>query len=224
MRIYKTSKTVLSVSNNIDKFLPGITANTLDAPHNAFLSIHGRIVATFDQVRVSEDQMLLCVEKEFVEDLLNHVQRYLMLSGSTIEETDYAAYFDLDNEHSIGEDEFCIAQPEGKLVISQNNLEATVSDAEFISFRLDHNLPQQGLDYRNEMVLNVSVERFTSFTKGCYLGQEAVSKVYNRSKPTWRLEVKYADECSEEEVSKMTSRSVDPANNRERGFVFIKNE
>ena len=218
MRIYKTTKTVLSVSSNIEKFLPGITSNTLEAPANAFLNIHGRIVATFDQVRIAEDQLLICVESAYVEDLQAHVRKYLILSGSTMETTDYVAYFDLDNEYSIAEDEYCIEQSGGKLIISQKAIESNVSDEEFTGFRLDHNLAQQGLDYTNEMILNVSIDQFTSFTKGCYLGQEPVSKVYNRSKPSWRLEVKEVSECSAEELKKMTSQV------GARGFVFVKNE
>ena len=51
MRLHQLNKAVLSVKNNAAKFLNGITSNTLDQPRNAFLDLHGKIVAVFDQVK-----------------------------------------------------------------------------------------------------------------------------------------------------------------------------
>jgi folate-binding Fe-S cluster repair protein YgfZ len=74
-------------------------------------------------------------------------------------------------------------------------------------------------------LLNVSErEDLVSFTKGCFLGQEPISKVHNRSKPTWKLVVKSAEDCPPEERSKMTSQAIDPQTKKTRGFVFVKNE
>ena len=39
MPIYKLDKIVVSVRGSAEKFLSGLTSNTLDAPHNAFLNM-----------------------------------------------------------------------------------------------------------------------------------------------------------------------------------------
>ena len=91
-------------------------------------------------------------------------------------------------------------------------------------FRVVNHIPVQGIDYRDEFLLNISDEEFVSYAKGCFLGQEPISKVHNRSKPTWKLVVRYQDECTEEERQKMTSVVVDPATRRTMGFVFVRNE
>lgn len=218
MRIYKTTKQVLSFTNHLDKFFPGITSNTLTAPYNAFLNIHGRVVAVFDQVRIDDERMLICIEPAFKDELFAHIQKYVMLSGVDVQMTDYDVYFDLDTSYTPADDEYTIGQKKGQLILSTSDISPTVTDDEFIAFRLDHTIAVQGIDFHHEMILNISPDQFTSFTKGCYLGQEVVSKVHNRAKPTWKLVVKNEADCLEKELLKMTSRYGG------RGFVFIKNE
>jgi len=72
----------------------------------------------------------------------------------------------------------------------------------------------------NEFVLNVSAEDVVSFKKGCFLGREQVSKVHNRSSPTWQLVVQYKNERSGKERGKMTSEIPDPDSDSILGFVF----
>ena len=223
MKIYKTNKAVLSVKNNPQQFLNGITSNSLDTQRNAFLNIHGKIIATFDQLKINDQEFLLVIEKEYIRPALDHLDRYAKLSRATLTQESFNVYFDLDGFYELKNDECAIGQKKGKLVLTKNILEQNVSDEEFTRFRLDHNIPMLGVDYRDELLLNVSEDEFVSFTKGCYLGQEPISKVHNRSKPTWKLVVRYFDECSPEEQSKMTSKVTDPQENRARGFIFVKN-
>ena len=221
-QLYKTNKTPLKLSNNVEKFLNGLTSNDLNKSNNAFLDIHGRIVATFDQVWTGDDEMIICIEAPFVDEFLKHVEKYVMLSKVKIERLSHYVYFDLDanqNRTSGGR----LGQKQGQLVITEDDLETNVSDDEFTLFRLQNNIPIHGVDFQDELLLNVSTEEFVSFTKGCYLGQEPISKVYNRSKPTWKLVVKYEDECSPEEQVKMTSKILNPQTQRIVGFVFVKN-
>lgn len=223
MKIYKTKKIVLSVRNNPARFLNGITSNDLSKPRNAFLNIHGRIVATFDQIKTSDDAFLIIVEEAFVVRLLQHIDHYVKLSGASIEESSSNVYFDLEGSYPLEPGEPTIPQNQGRLIITDRNLKANVHEEEFTIFRLKNNIPLLGTDYNEEMLLNVSTTEFVSFTKGCYLGQEPISKVYNRSKPTWKLVVKYEQDCDEEEKQNMTSRIVDPMTGDVFGFVFEKN-
>jgi len=72
--------------------------------------------------------------------------------------------------------------------------------------------------------LNVSENDFVSFTKGCFLGQEPIAKVHHRSRPTWKMVVRFEDESSVEEKVKMTSKTSDPGTGRILGFVFVGNK
>ncbi len=224
MKIYKLNKVVLDITNNPSQFLNGLTSNTLDTHKNAFLDVHGKIIATFDQLRINEGEFFILIERPFVEAVLKHLERFAKLSKAVIQEKDFKVYFDLDGVYKIGVDEFVIPQKRGQLVVSRKDFENTISEEEFTLFRLQNNIPVHGIDYHNEMLLNVDEkEDYVSFLKGCFLGQELVAKVHNRSKPTWKLAVKYEDDHSREQRQEMTSRRMDPGTNRIFGFAFVKN-
>ena len=222
MKLYPLSRTVLAIHNSAALFLNGLTSNAPDKPRNAFVNIHGRIMATFDQHRVSDDEFVIAVERAFVDPLLTHLDKYIRLSGVRVEKLDRYVYFDVEETSVPGAaGTLAIPQKKGRLLISETPMPAQVSDEEFTLFRLQNNIPLQGVDYRDEFLLNVSDEEFVSYVKGCFLGQEPIAKVHNRSKPAWKLVVRYRDECTEEERHKMTSVVVDPATRRPRGFVFV---
>jgi len=80
------------------------------------------------------------------------------------------------------------------------------------------------VDYQaDEFLLNIDESTYVSYTKGCFLGQEPVAKVHNRSKPTRKLVVMFEVECAPEEKPKMTSKIIDPISGRMQGFIFVKN-
>lgn len=223
IKLCKLEKVVLSVQNNAVNFLNGITSNTLDKPKNAFLDFHGKIVAVFDQCRIGEDQFFIVVEERCLDRLMQHLERYIKLSKVLVQKENYGVYYDLTGDYPCKEGEYAITQKPGKLIVTPNNLESNVAQEEFTFFRLKNNIPLQGVDYQNELLLNVNEEEHISYTKGCFLGQEFIAKVHNRSKPSWKLAVKAEDECSAEEKQKMTSKTVDPETKKTYGFVFIGN-
>lgn len=224
MKIYKTTKTVLSLQDNPASFLNGLTANTLDQPQNAFVNIHGRIIATFDQLKISDEEFWIAVEDPYVEALLAHLKRYQKLSGIRIEKQNQNVYFDLDGDARVEQEDWMIPQKKGRLILTKREFSVNVTEEEFRLFRLKNNIPWQGMDYTDDFLLNVSEKDFVSFTKGCFLGQEPISKVHNRSRPAWQLVVKSEEQCDGEEKAKMTSQTFDPETKKTLGFVFVRNE
>ncbi len=224
MKLYPLNKIVLALHNNPSQFLNGLTSNSLDKPANAFLNIHGRIIATFDQLKVNDNEFLIVIEKQFLEAVLQHIDRYVRLAGVKVEQLSTQVYFDLEGNVPTQTNDYVVPQKVGRLIITTQELSANVSAEEFTLFRLKNNIPAHGIDYMDEFLLNVSEVDAVSFTKGCFLGQEPVSKVHNRSRPSWKLVVRYENECSDEEKQKMTSKVIDRATQRTLGFVFVKNE
>ncbi|MDO8580750.1 MAG: hypothetical protein Q7S13_04655 [Candidatus Omnitrophota bacterium] len=224
MRLSTLNKTVLLFKNKAVAFLNGLTSNEVTKPQNAFLNIHGRIIATFDQLKISDDEVVILIEQPFVNKLLQHVNRYAKLSGVTIEQPARNIYFDLDADAPVDPQDWVFAQKKGRIIATPRTLPANVTDEEFRLFRVANGIPIQGVDYTDELLLNVSMRDHVSFTKGCYLGQEPISKVYNRSQPSWKLVVKREDECSPDEKGKMTSKVSDPATGNVKGFVFVSNK
>ncbi len=222
MKLYKLTKKAILLKGNINKLLNGTTANTLDAPRNAFIDINGKIIATFEQKKIGDDEIIILVEEKFVGRLLKHLEKYVLLAKTKIEITDYKVYFDLEEDFPAGENDYLIPYKKGQLIITKKEPLANVSDEEFTQFRLENKIPIQGIDYDNEMLLNLDDYEIVSFTKGCFLGQEIVARVHNLGKQPKRLAVKYEDEISEAEKKSMTSKWKD-IDGRVKGFVFVRN-
>ena len=224
MRLFALNKVVFRISGNAERFLNGLTSNSLDKPRNAFLNQHGRIIATFDQVRTGDDEFLIVVERSAKDALMYHLVKFLHLNKVDAEHLTLNCYFDLDGSFKPSAGEYVIPQKAGQMVITPQKLQADVSQDEFMLFRLKNNIPLHGVDYTDELVLNIDEYEHVSYTKGCFLGQELVAKVHNRSKPTWKLVVRSEEGLTEEEKVKMTSKILDPRSGKIVGFVFVKNE
>ncbi len=224
MRIYRLDKIVRRIAGNAAKFLNGLTSNSLDKPQNAFLNLHGRIIASFDQVKTGEDEYLICAAAPALPALLAHIEKFAKLNRTTIEQAGLNVYFDLDGDAPLEPKDHSISQRKGRLILTPRALANTVSDSVFTLFRLEYLLALHMIDYKDDMVLNVATDELVAFTKGCYLGQEPVAKVYNRSKPSWKLAVCEASQLSDEQRLKMTSTVMDPVTGQLKGFIFISNK
>ncbi len=215
-----SNKLVLRFENKACEFLKGFVSNALEAPRNAFLDVHGKIVAVFDQIVLNENEVLIVIERPFLGRLKKHLEKYLALGDTRLREEAYRVYFDLEGGVRPEEGAFRIPQKVGALILSKNEHPADVSGEAFTLFRLKNNLPVQGIDYDEEMLLNVGNEEFVSYTKGCYLGQEIIARVHYRSKPPKKLVVKVEADCGRDEAAAMTSKTLDPVSGKTLGFVF----
>ena len=219
MNLYHCAdRAVLRVRNAAASFLKAYTTNIATAARAAFVDLQGRIVAVADQHYLSENEILLVVRKPFRERLLTHLEKYLRLGDTVIEEEPgWKVYFSSEGRSASGGD-IVIRQKKGALLLSHEEKQAVMSEEEFTRFRVLNGLPLQGIDFDRELILNVS-EEFVSFDKGCYLGQEIVARVQYRAKPPRKLVVKSETECSAEERAHMTSRV--PLDGKVSGFVFV---
>jgi folate-binding protein YgfZ len=219
MSLYRLDKDVLAFRPGAAEFFRAYTTNTPDRPLNAFVDLRGRIVAVVDQL-AGPAEILAAVGRPFVRRLASHLERFLDLCGVTMEKTPLAAYHDLDSRYVPGPDEKTIPQKAGRLVLTASAADASVGEAEYTLFRVRNAIPLQGVDYDDELLLDVFDEDCVSYTKGCYLGQEILARVHARSGPPRRLCVKTEDECTPAQRSSMTSAVDDPRTGRRTGFVF----
>lgn len=210
MKLYHAhSKMVLVFKNKAQSFLSAYTTNTLDRPRNAFVDIHGKIVAVFDQIAHSPEEVSVILEASAVDKLLTHLKKYLDLSQTTVEKEDTKVYFDLEKGTAP--------------ILSKESLSASATEEEFTLFRLKNFVPLQGIDYQDELLLNVFGDDTVSYTKGCYLGQEIIARVHYRSKPPKKLSVRYEEDCLPDQKSRLTSKTKDPSNGKILGFIFEEN-
>lgn len=203
------------------EMLNGVTSNTLDAAHNALLSPQGKIIGVFVQKLVDDQTCILVSDAYAAQALTGEFGKYAPFSKTGWEQLSEPVWYDLNGDADPG-DGMVLPLAAGRLIVG-GNYEPTVSEEEFTTFRLDHQLPVHGVDFQDEMILNVFPDGYVSYTKGCFVGQEVVARVHNLSAPQKKLVVKYENECSDQEKQRMTSRQAD-ASGRVRGFVFISTD
>ena len=222
MQIYQLNKRAFLFSPQPADLLNGITSNTLDAPKNALLTAQGKIIAIADQKQIDADTLMLVIDNIAVDTCRDMFEKFAVFTKTNWQELDHPIYYDLDADIAPQDGLTIIPQPQGQLIVG-GQFESSIDSDTFTSFRLDHHLPLHGIDFTDEMLLNVFPDGFASYTKGCFVGQEVIARVHNLSKPPRKLVVRYADECNEDEQKQMTSQAPDPAN-RPRGFFFVNNK
>lgn len=223
MKIYKLSKSVLRISNDITKFFQGLATNDLEKNENAFIDRFGKIVITFEQIRLNDNEVLIAVENSFLQKLNNHLSPFLKFSKTKISAEIYGVYYDLQGDYAASKNEYKINKKIGKLILTNNKLKTNISDEDFTLFRLKNNMPTQGIDYNHELLLNVNNDDYASYTKGCFLGYEIIARVHNLAKPTKKLTTVYELEVDEKLRDKITSKVYDPLSKKVMGFIFIDN-
>jgi tRNA-modifying protein YgfZ len=214
---------LLRFRNQAARFVKDYATNTVKAPRSAFVDAKGRIVAMFDQHKVSDDEMWVIIEGRFRDRLMDHLYKYLYITDTKAEpDPKMNIYWDLDGDGEPPEDAVVIPQWAGKMWLTAAKLPADVSKADMTLFRVVNGIPWQGEDYDQEMLLTVADEEVVSYLKGCYLGQETVARVHYRGRPPKKLVVKMLRDCTPEQRPLMTSRVTHPATGEITGFVFDK--
>lgn len=214
------SKVVLNFTRGAEEFLKGYTTSDAAAPRGAFLDVRGKVVAVFDRSNRSADDVLIVIEKNSHEKLLTHLKPFLFLSDVSIIETQLHVYFDTHGAHKPLPDEVLIPQKKGAMILSSLVYPPDISEGEWTLFRLKNDMPLQGVDFHDEVLLNIADDDRISYSKGCYLGQEIIARIHHRGKPAKKLTAHYQSELSEDRWVAATSRVLDPDRGEEMGFVW----
>jgi len=219
VRLYELkNKRVLKFKNNAAEFIKQFSTNVAEVFHGAFIDVRGKIVVLFQQKKVSNDEIWVVIEKQFFERLRKHLEKYLALSDTVLEIQDAKVYFDIEGDYPVSVDETAIPEDKGQWIVSRETRVSSVTDEEFTLFRVKNNLPVQGIDFDEEMLLNVADEKFVSYTKGCYLGQEIIARVHSRLRPPKKLVVMDEDKV---DAGSLTSPVKDPETGKIIGFIFV---
>ena len=224
MSLYRLHQTSLILKNNVAKFMKGISSNELDAPCNAFVDLSGKVIATFPQVLIGPDELLIMVATSVKEEVIAHIQKYGRLSKTLVDELSLQVYLDCHGDYLPQKGEYVCPYMGFQMLTSAHKYAAEIDEAQFKKWRLDHHIPLHTIDYQNEMLLNISKDQYVSYGKGCFFGQEVLARVHYKAKPPRRLQVVSASDLSPEERAKMTSLFKHAATGEERGFLFVKNK
>ncbi|MBI2138928.1 hypothetical protein HYU13_05020 [Candidatus Woesearchaeota archaeon] len=180
-------KSVFRFGKGGKQLLERISCNTLDKTRNALLDRFGKLIILFDQL-VLGDEVYVVFEGGFKGRFLESVEKYAKLAKVALEEMPLKVLH-VFGAHSIGK--INIAMPMGYLALA-DRLDIIqgireISGETYTILRLENNMPVQGIDFDQQMFLEIAREDELSFTKGCYPGQEVIARVRNLSRPGRKL-------------------------------------
>jgi len=160
----------------------------------SFCNVQGRVIASaFIQER--NDQYDLILSSEIIDDLENHLQRYILRSKVIIEQSDektFGAYKSDINEDSK-ECRSLKNDPKRVLTLSSQvpeSIDNFITSEEWIRCDIENSIAiinKESTEKFIPQMLNLDILDAVSFSKGCYTGQEVVARVQHRGKIKQRM-------------------------------------
>ncbi|MGE4373624.1 MAG: folate-binding protein YgfZ [Xanthobacter sp.] len=184
-------------------FLHGVvTCNVVDlaqgqARYGAMLQPQGKIIADFLLYREAEESFLLDAPADVAESLLKRLTLLRLRAQLTLERPDDLAVAALLDTQAMPEGAMAYADPRldalgPRLVMPRATAEALRQDtALYEAHRIRLGIPKGGVDfaYGDAFPHEVDMDQLggVDFDKGCYVGQEVVSRMEHRSTPRNRI-------------------------------------
>ena len=191
MPIARLDRTVISLAGeDVDGFVSGLITNSLkdDISFAALLTPQGKIIADFF-VTKNGDTLLIDTPDKFVADLMKRLKMYKLRAKIDMVQTDLSVYAFWDGSGDEG-----YADPRhddlGRRLITQS-LETTAVPDDYNAHRLTLSIPDSTWDFETASVFpadaNMDLINGVDFKKGCFVGQEVVSRMHRKTSVRKRM-------------------------------------
>jgi hypothetical protein len=160
----------------------------------SFCNVQGRVIASsFIQER--NDQYDLILSSEIIDDLENHLQRYILRSKVLIEQSDEKTFgaYKSDIHDDSKECRSLKNDPKRVLTLSSQvpeSIDNFITSEEWIRCDIENSIAiinKESTEKFIPQMLNLDILDAVSFSKGCYTGQEVVARVQHRGKIKQRM-------------------------------------
>ena len=212
MPISRLDRTVLRLSGKgVTDWLSGLITNNLSDHINfaALLTPQGKIIADFYAIKDSEDWLIDTADK-FVNGLIKRLSMYKLRAPIEIVKTDLSVYAAWDGTGDEG-----LQDPRhsdlGRRIYAAA-LDTTASQDDYNTHRLSLGVPDSGWDFESADIFpaNANMDRLNGvdFKKGCFVGQEVVSRMYRKTEVKKRMRGFRFSEAPDGNVIKAGTRTV----------------
>ena len=160
----------------------------------SFCNVQGRVIASaFIQGR--NDQYDLILSSEIIDDLENHLQRYILRSKVVIEQSIEKTFGAFKSDINEDSEEYRSLKndPERVLILSTQepkSIDNFITSEEWIRCDIENKIAiidKESSEKFIPQMLNLDILDAVSFSKGCYTGQEVVARVQHRGKIKQRM-------------------------------------
>lgn len=179
MPIAHLDRTVYSLSGEgVEDWLGGLATNTLseDITFTALLTPQGKIIADFFIYKWM-DGLWLDTPRKFAADLHKRLRMYRLRAPIDIQETDLHVYAEWDETELRGYKDPRHAAL-GRRIVTSRDFEST---GDYNAHRLALGVPDSEWDFESVKVFpadaNMDLLNGVNFSKGCFVGQEVVSRM-----------------------------------------------
>lgn len=179
MLIDHLNRTVFSLSGEgVEDWLSGLITNDLseDVTFAALLTPQGKIIADFFIYKWFEG-LLLDTPSKFAADLHKRLRMYRLRAPIEIEETELSVHAVWDDGPAGGYQDPRHASL-GRRIISTRSFKTT---GDYNAHRLSLGVPESQWDFETAKVFpadtNMDMLNGVNFSKGCFVGQEVVSRM-----------------------------------------------
>lgn len=201
-------------------WLAGLITNNLSAEINfaALLTPQGKVIADFFVIR-DKDAWLIDVADQYAEGLKKRLSMYKLRAPITIEETDKLVYAAWDGRGDEGfEDPRHIGL--GRRIYGSLESEGTAED--YDAHRLSLGIPDSSYDFDTSEAFpaGANMDRLNGvdFKKGCFVGQEVVSRMYRKTEVKKRMRGFRYDDILDGDEIKAGERTVGNIMHHRGGF------
>ena len=160
----------------------------------SFCNVQGRVIASaFIQGR--NDQYDLILSSEIIDDLENHLKRYVLRSKVVIEQSIEKTFGSYKSDVNEDSEEYRSLKndPERVLILSAQapeSIDNFITREEWIRCDIENKIAiidKESSEKFIPQMLNLDILDAVSFSKGCYTGQEVVARVQHRGKVKKRM-------------------------------------
>jgi len=193
MPIAKLDRTVISVSGDApEDFLSGLITNSLngDITFTALLTPQGKIIADFFVIKDGA-RLLIDTPSKFVADLMKRLKMYKLRAKIDLEIcNDLEVYAAWDGTGDEGHED--PRHPGlGRRMIS-GYIETTATADDYNARRLSLGIPDSARDFETASTFpanaNMDILSGIDFKKGCFVGQEVVSRMHRKTSVRKRMQ------------------------------------
>tara|TARA_X000001036_G_scaffold285768_1_gene265515 strand:- start:1198 stop:1986 length:789 start_codon:yes stop_codon:yes gene_type:complete len=160
----------------------------------SFCNVQGRVIASAF-IQFKNDHYDLILSSELVENLFNHLQRYILRSKVEIQQSEKLVYAifskDIVNDQELFK--MLANDPKRMLAVGDKvpeSIENFITSEEWIEHDIKEMIPIINKESSEKFIpqmLNLDILNAVSFSKGCYTGQEVVARVQHRGKIKQRM-------------------------------------
>ena len=160
----------------------------------SFCNVQGRVIASAF-IQFKDDHYDLILSSELVEDLFNHLHRYILRSKVEIQQSEKLVYAIFSKDIANNQELFKTLSnnPERMLALADKvpqSIENFITSEEWIEHDIKEMIPIINKESSEKFIpqmLNLDILNAVSFSKGCYTGQEVVARVQHRGKIKQRM-------------------------------------